>query len=165
MLYDETNNKYDLDYNEIYDYEYDIDKVVNKNSYNDVDINIDSINFNRDNSLYSPMEGFNKGNMFKNIYSKYKNHIYKLRVNSKKDELLYSIQMYSFAMKDMNLYLDIYPDDKNILNNFHNYRKKYEVLKKQYESEYGPLCMSNTLNTEKWTWVSNPWPWDKGGNN
>ena len=77
MLYDETNNKYDLDYNEIYDYEYDIDKVVNKNSYNDVDINIDSINFNRDNSLYSPMEGFNKGNMFKNLYSKYKNHIYK----------------------------------------------------------------------------------------
>ena len=139
MLYDETNNKYDLDYNEIYDYEYDIDKVVNKNSYNDVDINIDSINFNRDNSLYS--------------------------LNSKKDELLYNIQMYSFAMKDMNLYLDIYPDDKNILNNFHNYRKKYEVLKKQYESEYGPLCMSNTLNTEKWTWVSNPWPWDKGGNN
>ena len=52
MLYDETNNKYDLDYNEIYDYEYDIDKVVNKNSYNDVDINIDSINFNRDNILY-----------------------------------------------------------------------------------------------------------------
>lgn len=165
MLYDETNNKYDLDYNEIYDYEYDIDKVVNKNSYNDVDINIDSINFNRDNSLYSPMERFNKGNMFKNLYSKYKNHIYKLKVNSKKDELLYNIQMYSFAMKDMNLYLDIYPDDKNILNSFHDYRKKYEVLKKQYESEYGPLCMSNTLNTEKWTWVSNPWPWDKGGNN
>lgn len=134
-------------------------------SYNDVDINIDSINFNRDNSLYSPMEGFNKGNMFKNLYSKYKNHIYKLKVNSKKDELLYNIQMYSFALKDMNLYLDIYPDDKNILNNFHNYRKKYEVLKKQYESEYGPLCMSNTLSTEKWTWVSNPWPWDKGGNN
>lgn len=165
MLYDETNNKYDLDYNEIYDYEYDIDKVVNKNSYNDVDINIDSINFNRDNSLYSPMEEFNKGNMFKNLYSKYKNHIYKLKVNSKKDELLYNIQMYSFAMKDMNLYLDVYPDDKNILNSFHDYRKKYEVLKKQYESEYGPLCMSNTLNTEKWTWVSNPWPWDKGGNN
>ena len=111
------------------------------------------------------MEGFNKGNMFKNLYSKYKNHVYKLKVNSKKDELLYNIQMYSFAMKDMNLYLDIYPDDKNILNSFHDYRKKYEVLKKQYESEYGPLCMSNTLNTEKWTWVSNPWPWDKGGNN
>lgn len=165
MLYDETNNKYDLDYNEIYDYEYDIDKVVNKNSYNDLDINIDSINFNRDNSLYSSMEGFNKGNMFKNIYSKYKNHIYKLKVNSKKDELLYNIQMYNFAMKDMNLYLDIYPDDKNILNNFHNYRKKCDTLKKQYESEYGPLCMSNTLNTEKWTWVNNPWPWDKGGNN
>ena len=76
MLYDETNNKYDLDYNEIYDYEYDIEKVVNKNSYNDLDINIDSINFNRDNSLYSTMEGFNKGNMFKNLYSKYKNCSY-----------------------------------------------------------------------------------------
>ncbi len=165
MLYDETNNKYDLDYNEIYDYEYDIDKV-NKNSYNDVDINIDSINFNRDNSLYSPMEGFNKGNMFKNLYSKYKNHIYKLKLSIKKmSYYVYILQMYSFAMKDMNLYLDVYPDDKNILNSFHDYRKKYEALKKQYESEYGPLCMSNTLNTEKWTWVSNPWPWDKGGNN
>ena len=68
-------------------------------------------------------------------------------------------------MKDMNLYLDVYPNDKKILNSFHDYRKKYESLKKQYENEYGPLCMSNVVNTDKWTWISNPWPWDKGGNN
>ena len=86
MLFDETNNHYDIVSNESsYEYEYDIDKLVNKNSYNDVDINIDSINFNRDSNLYSPVEGFNKGNMFNNLYSKYKNYVYKLKVNSKKE--------------------------------------------------------------------------------
>lgn len=58
------------------------------------------------------------GNMFKNIYSKYKNHVYKLKINNKKDELLYIIQMHIFALKDLGLYLDINPNDISILKGY-----------------------------------------------
>ena len=86
MYFDETNNYFDIVSNEN---EFEFDKYVDKKnySYNDVNVNIDSINFNRDTSLYSPLEGFNKGNMFPDLYSKYKNYMYKLKVNNSKDEL------------------------------------------------------------------------------
>ena len=163
MLYDENNNYFDIVSNEL-EYEYDINKYIDKSKYNDIDINIDSINFNREDKLYSPLEGFNKGNMFRNLYSKYKNHVYKLKVSSKRDELLYQIQMYMFAMKDINLYLDLHPDDSVMLKKYYDYRNKYNELKKKYENEYSPLCINNVMNSSKWTWIDNPWPWDKGGN-
>lgn len=163
MLYDENNNYFDIVSNEL-EYEYDINKYIDKSKYNDIDINIDSINFNRDESLYSPMEGFNKGNMFSDMYSRYKNHVYKLKVTNDRDMLLYKIQMYNFAMKDMNLYLDIYPDDKKMLSNFQEYKKMYNELKNKYENVYGPLCAKDVVSSDKWAWIDNPWPWDKGGN-
>lgn len=163
MLYDENNNYFDIVSNEL-EYEYDINKYVDKSKYNDIDINIDSINFNRNEDLYSPMEGFNKGNMFSDMYSRYKNHVYKLKVTNDRDMLLYKIQMYNFAMKDMNLYLDIYPDDKKMLSNFQEYKKMYNELKNKYENVYGPLCVKDVVSSDKWTWIDNPWPWDKGGN-
>ena len=144
--------------------EFEFNKNYTKNEINDVDVNIDSINFNRGDDLYSPIEGFNKGNMFKKLYSQYKNHVYKLKVSSKRDELLYQIQMYMFAMKDINLYLDLHPDDSMMLKKYYDYRNKYNELKKKYENEYSPLCTNNVMNSSKWTWIDNPWPWDKGGN-
>lgn len=162
MLYDENNNYFDIVSNEL-EYEYDINKYIDKSKYNDMDINIDSINFNRGDNLYTPIEGFNKGNMFSDMYSKYKNHVYKLKVTNDRDMLLYKIQMYNFAMKDMNLYLDIYPDDKKMLNNFQEYKKIYTELKSKYENIYGPLCVNDVVSSSKWTWIDNPWPWDKGG--
>ena len=79
------------------------------NNYFEYD-NSNTITFDRNNNIYSLDEGFNKGNMFKDIYSKYKNHVYKLKVNNEKDKLLYNIQMYTFALKDLVLYLDIFDD-------------------------------------------------------
>ena len=122
MYFDENNNYFDIMSNEE---EFEFNKNYTKNEINDVDVNIDSINFNRGDDLYSPIEGFNKGNMFKKLYSQYKNHVYKLKVSSKRDELLYQIQMYMFAMKDINLYLDLHPDDSMMLKKYYDYRNKY----------------------------------------
>lgn len=132
------------------------------NNYFDVDDSF-NISFDRHATLYSLDEGFNKGNMFKNNYSKYKDHVYKLKVTSDKDKLLYEIQMYTFALKDLILYLDIHNDDKEILKKFNEYSIELDKLKRKYESTYGPLCAFNVKSTDKWTWINNPWPWDKGG--
>jgi hypothetical protein len=51
------------------------------NNYFDDYINI---SFDRSNRLYSLEEWFNKGNLFKDIYSKYKNYVYKLNVSKEK---------------------------------------------------------------------------------
>ena len=48
------------------------------------DIYINSIDIDRNVTLQDYEDGYNKGNMFKNLYSKYKNHVYKLKTNNKK---------------------------------------------------------------------------------
>lgn len=139
MYFDQTNNYFEID-----------------DSFN--------VDIDRNNKLFSVDEGFNKGNMFKDNYSKYKNHVYKLKVSNEKDRLLYNIQMYTFALKDLVLYLDIYNDDKYCLKKFKEYSIELEKLKTKYNNSYGPLCAFDSDNINKWEWISNPWPWDKGGN-
>ena len=129
------------------------------NNYFDDYINI---SFDRSNKLYSYEEGFNKGNLFKDIYSKYKNYVYKLNVSSEKDKKLLNIQMYTFALKDLNLYLDTHPSDDSMLVEFNKINNKLIELKKEYENLYGPLCI-NSMNSDTYSWINNPWPWDKGG--
>ena len=102
--------------------------------------------------------------MFENIYSKYKNHVYKLSVNNQKDELLYKIQMYTFALKDLNLYLDVHPTDQSMLYEYQKNKRLLDESISTYEKKYGPLTSFNVTNDDKWTWINNPWPWDKGGN-
>ena len=161
MYFDETNNFFDIISNEK---EFEIDKYVDKSKLYNTNVNIDSINFNRDVTLNNPIEGFNKGNMFNNLYSKYKNHVYTLKVNNPRDELLYKIQMCNFAIRDYGLYLDIYPTDKKVLSEFQKCKKMLKELKTKYEKEYSPLCVNDVTSDLKWTWINNPWPWDKGGN-
>jgi len=156
MYFDENNNFFD-------DY-YMIDDINSNVKNNNLEFNVDTINFNRNNQLYSIEEGFNKGNMFKDLYSKYKNHVYKLKVNNKKDELLYSIQMYTFALKDLTLYLDVHPTDDNTIKEFQKIKNKLELSIKEYEKNYGPLESTSSTNNGTWEWIQNPWPWDKGGN-
>ena len=160
MYYDETNNYFDISDN----YEIEFDKYLDKTKYNDTDISIGNLIFNRHNAAFtSPVEGFNRGNLFENLYSKYKNHVYKLKVNNKKDELLYKIQIYNFAIKDLNLYLDLHPTEIKALNLYHEYEKELTRLKDEYQNKYNPLCVNDVSSTNKWTWINNPWPWDKGG--
>ena len=140
MYFDENNNYFD-DYN------------------NTIQININNI---RGNELFTTEEGFNKGNIFKNIYSKYKNHVYKLKTNNQKDDLLYKVQMYTFTLKDLGLYLDTHPTDESILMEYQKVRRNLENAKKKYEDSYGVLSSNDVTSDDKWTWINNPWPWDKG---
>ena len=140
MYFDENNNYFD-DYN------------------NTIQININNI---RGNELFTTEEGFNKGNIFKNIYSKYKKHVYKLKTNNQKDDLLYKVQMYTFTLKDLGLYLDTHPTDESILMEYQKVRRNLENAKKKYEDNYGVLSSNDVTSDNKWTWINNPWPWDKG---
>ena len=151
MYFDSNNNYFDEYY------------ITNNDNDENKDFDINVINFNRGLKLYSNEEGFNKGNLFQNLYSKYKNHVYKLKVNNKKDELLYKIQMYTFSLKDLILYLDIHPTDQNMIQEYHKIKNKLNELKDEYDKKYSPLCSNNIDSMDSWTWINNPWPWDKGG--
>ena len=109
--------------------------------------------------LFNPYEGFLVGNAFKNEYIPYQNYKpVKVSINNEKEELLFNINEYSFMMHDMNLYLDNYPNDREALRKFNEFRSKKDELVKNYERKYGPLEVTSSVDNTNFNWVSN-WPW------
>lgn len=122
------------------------------------------VDFSRDNKILEPMEGFLRGNMFREEYVPYKNLTYfKLNPSSEKEKMLYNIMALSFAINDLNLYLDLHPDKKEVFSLFKKYVNEKEKLCDEYEKAYGPLEITGTTGS-KYDWIDSPWPWDsKGG--
>lgn len=120
-----------------------------------------NMNMNNQN-LYNPKEGFIKGNMFTNLYSEYKNYKPQmLNPKSEQERMLYELDSISFAAHELNLYLDMHPEDQSMVTLFNDYRRKLEELTKNYESMYGPLTVnSNEMENKTFSWVNTSWPWE-----
>ena len=74
-------------------------------------------------------------------------------------DLLDEIRATEFALCEVVLYLDVYPDCCEALAMYHELLKTRESLVKKYEQEAGPLtCLGNTSCTS-WDWVKDPFPW------
>lgn len=132
---------------------------MNYDFYDDMNILNGYMPTNYQLNLSSPYEGYLKGNAFKNEYIPYKNYApIKPIINSEKEEMLVNIGQYSFMMHDLNLYLDVYPDNQEALNKFREYRNKTNELITKYERKYGPLTVMSDDSKTSFNWL-NTWPW------
>lgn len=115
-----------------------------------------------DKNLESPQDGLKKGNMFSYEYVPYKKYTcFDIRPDSEKSAMLLEIMSYSFAINDLNLYLDLHEDDNEMYRLFKLYVKKEMDLEEEYVKKYGPLCIKDVGS--KFDWVSKKWAWDNGG--
>lgn len=73
--------------------------------------------------------------------------------------LLNKISELDFASFDLHLFLNTHPNNMEVSKKLDEYRYKSSMLKKEYESRFGPLSMSDK-NGNRWAWISNPWPWE-----
>ena len=139
---------------------------MTKDYYNYADNNYNQPLYNQniqDKQIYDPYNGFIRGNMFPELYNSYKlNKPLEITPMNEQAELLTYVDALTFAMIDLNLYLDVYPNDREALELFNQYRMQTDEYTKKYESKYGPLELtSNSLNTFPWAWDNAPWPWEK----
>lgn len=139
---------------------------MTKDYYNYANNNYNQPLYNQniqDKQIYDPYNGFIRGNMFPELYNSYKlNKPLEITPMNEQAELLTYVDALTFAMIDLNLYLDVYPNDREALELFNQYRMQADEYTKKYESKYGPLELtSNSLNTFPWAWDNTPWPWEK----
>ncbi len=108
----------------------------------------------------SSAEGFIKGNIFTNEYKPYKNYKpFFPKTSNEKSALLYEIMELEFAVYDLNLWLDIHPDDKKIYTIQKEYMKKLANCESVFVNKYGPLEITDNIYEDN-KWVNN-WPWEK----
>ena len=114
------------------------------------------------NDLETPEKGLEKGNLFKYLYDPYKNYQYRsLNPNNDFEKLLYNILKYKFAMNDLNLYLDNYPNNMKMINLYNQYLSEEKKLCEEYEKSYGPITTdSRFVGDNNFKWVKSPWPWE-----
>ena len=154
--------------NMVNEYDAFMNSNMNNNGYTGFDVLGGSTNMNYQNgknnlNLFNPYEGYLKGNAFKDEYKPYKDYkVAKLNINSEKEELLIAIGESSFMMHDLNLYLDVHPNDLDALNKFSMYREKTNKLITDYERKYGPIGVKGDVsNNAPFTWETSNWPWVK----
>ena len=139
---------------------------MTKDYYNYINNNYNQPLYNQTASkkqIFDPYNGFIRGYMFPELYNGYKlKSPIELTPMNEQAELLTYVDALGFAMIDLNLYLDVYPDDKGALELFNEYRVQANEYKKKYEDKFGPLLLtSNSLNQFPWAWDNSPWPWEK----
>ncbi len=140
-----------------------MNNMTNGNSQNNTNNNL---NNGSNMMLYGPYEGYVKGNLFRNLYDQYKSYRpMSLAPSSEREEALLNLNQIQFAMHELNLYLDVYPNDANIMRQFVAYRNTYNDLLNQYENRYGALNVNSTsLNSVPFGWVNQTWPWERSAN-
>ena len=109
--------------------------------------------------IVSPVEAFNRGNLFDNYFWPYK-YVANVKPRNEKEELLLKVQMYCFAAHELNLYLDMYPNDLEAIGLFNQYKEEANKFEKMFESKYGPLEI-NINESYNWEWINSPWPWER----
>ena len=113
-------------------------------------------------NIYDPYNGFIRGNLFPDLYNSYKiSNPYNIEPMNEQANMLTEIDSLCFALIDLNLYLDINRNDKDIIKMYNQFLNKKLNLLNQYQQKYGPITLdSESLNNYPWSWDNSPWPWE-----
>jgi len=80
---------------------------------------------------------------------------------SERERRLYEIQKLNFAINDLNLYLDLNPNDMTAFKTFRTYVTECNKKKEDYTKIFGPLTLDEV--TDEYEWSTGVWPWEEGG--
>ena len=96
------------------------------------------------------------------LSQEYKNYKpIKININNEKDELLLNVNELSFALHEMNLLLDNYPNNDEALGLFNRFREMEKKAIQNYERRFGPLeITSSEINNIPFSWEDYKWPWE-----
>lgn len=82
---------------------------------------------------------------------------------AEKKQLFQYINQVSFAVDDIKLYLDTHPEDVYALEYYTKVRDARKRAVEEYNRRFGPLTADQVMSKNYWTWVMDPWPWEREG--
>ena len=129
---------------------------LNKPLEFELSIKNDNSNFLK---VFSAKEALEKGNLFPNLYDEYKEFKPKsISSINEEQKSLNEIISITFVINDLNLYLDLNPDDEYVFNIFKSFIEKLKEKEKKYNEKYGSLNIKQ--NIMNYTWTDSKWPWE-----
>ena len=65
-----------------------------------------------------------------------------------------------FVTDELELYLDTHADDREAFMLYQSFLTLKEEAHRRYAEAYGPICQTDQLGSDAFTWLRDPWPWD-----
>ncbi len=69
------------------------------------------------------------------------------------------LQQIEFALVDVILYLDAYPECTRALEYYHKLLAERDELLDTINTQCGPMTNFSNVSTKSWQWIDGPWPW------
>lgn len=69
------------------------------------------------------------------------------------------LQKLDFAIVELALYLDSYPDNAAALDYYQRLIAERETVAQAYKQGCGPMTIMDNKNPTLWEWGQSPWPW------
>lgn len=112
--------------------------------------------------LFEPQVALTLGNFFKDLYMSYNGFSnYTFQPQTHRQQALLDVQINAFVAHELNLYLDMHPNDQQMLRLFHEFSKKAKESTKTFENQFGPLTVKDSSNQVPFNWTQSPWPWEQ----
>ena len=68
-----------------------------------------------------------------------------------------------FVIRELNLYLDTHPDDREAFDTLQKCIRMRAEGHKRYTEQYGPVTVSDLACADVYDWLNAPWPWQPEG--
>ena len=109
-------------------------------------------------TLVAPEAALARGSSFANLYIPYKFETTKiLKGTNPRQNVLALIDIYSFIITDLNLFLDTHPNNERAKTLILTFKTELEKLKDYYNVNFTPLTI-NCISNE--SYITGPWPWE-----
>ena len=74
------------------------------------------------------------------------------------------LQVLSFAIQELALYLDTHRDDREALELYQQYQQMYHSCMMHYTERTGPMNHKSPTTGPQYRWLDDPWPWEFAAN-
>lgn len=76
-------------------------------------------------------------------------------------KLLREIDILSFTIVEINLFLDTHPCNQEAMRYFDFYNRLKKEKNEEYSKQFGPLTLNQAKGqTKEFQWTMQPWPWE-----
>lgn len=105
-------------------------------------------------------QGFMRGSIWSNLYYPYK---YEMTVPPRgmdqRQNTLFMVDIYAFAITELSEFLDTHPNDARALETYNKIKVEYDKAVSYYEKNFGPLSIYSG-STTTYDYIKGPWPWE-----
>ena len=106
---------------------------------------------------YTQNEALNNGTLFPGLNLPFMG---KPNARAVAEGPLAELQALEFVLAELGLYLDTHQNDKEAFSLFQKYAAMEREVRARYEEAFGPLTQSAVANSDRYSWLSDLWPWN-----